>query len=69
MDLLKEMADALIVIIRIGVLMRVIFCFIKMASNEEEAGMHKKRAKHAVVFYILAESIWLIRDLVLGYYA
>ncbi len=69
MDLLKEMADALIVIIRIGVLMRVVFCFIKMASNEEEVGMYKKRAKHAAVFYILAESIWLIRDLVLGYYA
>lgn len=69
MDLLKQMAEALIVVIRLGVLMRIVFCLIKMASNEEESGMYKKRAKHAVVFYVLAESIWILRDLVLGYYA
>ena len=37
--------------------------------NEEEAGMYKKRARNTVVFYVIAESIWQIKELVLGYYA
>lgn len=68
MDLVKEMADAFVMLIRVGAGLRVIYCFIRMGASEDESSMYKKRAKNTLIFYILAESIWQIKDLVLGYY-
>lgn len=68
MDLLKEMTEAFIMLIRVGVLFRIIYCLIKMGASEEESMMFKKRAKNALLFYILAESIWQIKDLIISYY-
>ena len=30
---------------------------------------YKKRARNTVIFYIIAESIWQIKDLILYYYS
>ncbi|GKX31384.1 hypothetical protein SH1V18_38640 [Vallitalea longa] len=68
MDLLKEMANAFIILIRVGVVLRVIFCFIKIGSNGQESEVYKKKARNIVVFYIIAESVWEIKDIVVGYY-
>ncbi len=68
MALIDEMALAFILLIRSGAGLRVIYCFISMASDEEQAVTYKKRIKHTVIFYILAESVYIIRDLVLYYY-
>lgn len=68
MDLIKEMADAFIMLIRVGAVFRVVYCLIRMGSSEEEEALFKKRAKNTVSFYILAESIWQIKEIVLGYY-
>lgn len=69
MELIKEMADAFVMLIRVGAGLRVVYCFIRMGASEDESAMYKKRAKNTLVFYILAESIWQIKDLVLGYYS
>lgn len=69
MELIKEMADAFVMLIRVGAGLRVAYCFIRMGASEDESAMYKKRAKNTLVFYILAESIWQIKDLVLGYYS
>ena len=68
MDLLKQMADAFIMLIRVGAIFRVVYCFVRMGTNEEEAIMYKKRVRNTVVFYVIAECIWQIKELVLGYY-
>ena len=68
MDLVKQMADALILLIRVGVGMRVVYCLIKIAVNEEEASIYKKRARNTVFFYVLAELIWELKELLLRYY-
>lgn len=68
MDLLKEMADTFVMLIRSGSALRVIYCLIRIGTSEEEAAMFRKRARNTVVFYILAECIWQIKELVLGYY-
>lgn len=68
MDRLREMADAFILLIRMGAVLRVVYCFIYIAMDEEQAGSYKRRLKHTVVFYILAESIWQIKEIVLSYY-
>lgn len=68
MELIKEMADAFVMLIRVGAGLRVVYCFIRMGASEDESSMYKKRAKNTLIFYILAESIWQIKELVLGYY-
>lgn len=68
MDLIKEMADAFIMLIRVGAVFRVVYCLIRMGAAEEEGSLFKKRAKNTVIFYILAECIWEIKEIVLGYY-
>ena len=68
MDLIKQMADAFIMLIRVGAVFRVVYCFVRMGMNEDEAAMYKKRVRNTVVFYVIAECIWQIKELVLGYY-
>jgi len=67
-ELLKEMAEAFILLIRVGAVLRVVHCFIQISIDEEQSASYKKRMKNAVVFYILAESVWQIKDLVMSYY-
>lgn len=68
MHILKELALAFIMLIRSGAVLRIIYCFIAMGADEEQSATYKKRIKNTIVFYIMAESIWLIKDLAFSYY-
>lgn len=68
MEILQELPGAFLMLIRSGVILRIIYCFVVMMTDEEQSGTYKKRIKNTVVFYIMAESIWLIKDLVTNYY-
>ncbi len=68
MDLLKQMADAFVMLIRTGAVFRVVYCLVRMGMNEEESAMYKKRARNTVMFYVIAECIWQIKEMVLEYY-
>jgi hypothetical protein len=68
MDLLKEMADAFIILIRAGAALRVVFCLIKMGGNESDTETYKKKGRNIVVFYIISESVWQIKNIIVGYY-
>jgi hypothetical protein len=68
MDLIKQMADAFVMLIRAGAAFRVVYCLVRMGMNEEEAGMYKKRVRNTIVFYVIAECIWQLKELVLNYY-
>ncbi|WP_270405769.1 hypothetical protein [Paenibacillus timonensis] len=41
---------------------------IRLSGADEESGKYKKRARNVVLFYILAESIWQVKELILFYY-
>jgi hypothetical protein len=69
MDLLKQMADGFVWLIRSGVVLRVIFCLIRMSANEDEAAMYKRRIKHVLIFYIFAECIWQLKEIFMQYYS
>ena len=43
--------------------------FQEAAKAEEQAAQYKKRARNTVIFYVIAESIWQIKDLILYYYS
>jgi hypothetical protein len=36
--------------------------------SEEDSTKYKKRIKSVVIFYIIAELIWSIKGLIIGYY-
>jgi hypothetical protein len=66
---IDDITNGLMILVRLGISARFIFCMVKLIGAEEEALRYKKRAKNAVLFWIIAESVWLIKDIVLYYYA
>ena len=68
MTTLQEIAAAIVMLTRAGAVFRFIFCMVRLSGSEEQAGMYKKRAKNTVIFYILAELAWQLKDLLLSYY-
>ncbi|MDO0824066.1 mercury transporter [Desulfosporosinus nitroreducens] len=66
---IDEITKAIILLVRAGVFMRIAFCFLRMMGDEDESPMYKKRAIHAGLFYIIAESIWQLKDIVFYYFA
>lgn len=65
---LDDISMAVIVLIRAGAVFRFIYCMVRLQGAEEEQAQFKKRAKNMVLFYVLAESIWQIKDIVFYYY-
>jgi hypothetical protein len=63
-----DITNGVMILVRLGVVARFIFCMVKMIGADEDAGRYKKRAKNSVLFWIIAESVWVIRDLTLYYY-
>ena len=60
---------AIILLVRVGAVARFIYCMVRLAAAEEQAAQYKKRARNTVIFYVIAESIWQIKDLILYYYS
>lgn len=65
---IDDITTAILIIVRLGVVARFIFCMVKLTGADEDAGKYKKRAINAVIFWIIAECVWIIKDLVLYYY-
>lgn len=65
---LDDISTAVIVLIRAGAVFRFIYCMVRLQGAEEEQAQFRKRAKNTVLFYVLAECIWQIKDIVFYYY-
>ena len=65
---IKDISMAVIAFIRLGAIFRFIYFMVRLESAEEEQMQYKKRAKNTILFYIFAESIWQIKELVFYYY-
>ena len=68
MQIIDEVSKVVIWLIRTGATFRLCYCLFRLISADEDAVMYKKRAKHVIIFYIIAESVWQIKDLILKYY-
>lgn len=66
--MIDEISLAVISLIRLGAVFRFIYCMVRLQGAEEEAAQFRKRARNTVAFYVIAESIWQIRDIVMYYY-
>lgn len=63
-----QLSTILIGVISTGAVLRLVFCFIRMAADEEQRGMYMKRAKHSGLFVVLSVSVWVLKDLLIRYY-
>ncbi len=69
MDTLNGLINVLrTVIIPAGVVMRVLYCLVKMMYSEDEMPVYKKRIVNIIVFGIIAELVLSIKDMIRGYY-
>ena len=69
MDTLNEIISLLrIGIIPLGVVFRVVFCFIKMIYDEDAQSSYKKKIRNIIAFGVIAELIFVILDLIKNYY-
>ncbi len=68
MDSVNEISNAIILLIRLGAVARFIYCMVRLSGAEEDSSLYKKRAKNAVTFYVIAESIWQIKDIISYYF-
>lgn len=68
MSTIDELTTAIILLVRLGAALRFVFCMVRLMGAEDEAASFKKRARNTVIFWIIAESIWQIKDIVMYYY-
>ena len=70
MDTLNEIISVLrIAVIPLGTIFRVVFWFTKMIYDEEAQGSYKKKISNTIVFGILSELTFVIKDLITNYYS
>ena len=69
MDLIDNLSDFVLILIRLGAVFRVTFCIVRMITADEEAPQFKKRIRNILTFYIIAESVFIIKDLLFKYFA
>ena len=65
---LDDISMAVIVLIRASAVFRFIYCMVRLQGAEEEQAQYKKRVKNTVMFYVMAECIWQIKEIVFYYY-
>ena len=65
---LDDISMAVIVLIRAGAVFRFIYCMVRLQGAEDEQAQYKKRVKNTVMFYVMAECIWQIKEIVFYYY-
>lgn len=66
--MIEQGSILLIKLIRVGVVFRVGYSFLKMMENSDETSGYLKRIKNVLVFYVIAESIFHFRDIAIYYF-
>ena len=69
MPLVDSISDTVLIIIRAGVICRVAYCFIRLITADEEAAQYKKRIRNTAIFYVIAELTYVLKDMILHYFA
>lgn len=69
MQTLEEIISLLrVVIIPLGTVVRVVFCFVKMIYDEDAMNSYKKKIWNTVAFLIISELILVVVDIIKFYY-
>lgn len=69
MQTLDEIINLLrIIVIPLGTIARVVFCFVKMIYDEDAMNSYKKKIWNSVAFCIISELILEVVDIIKFYY-
>ena len=69
MQYIDDISKTVIILIRAGAAFRIAFCFLRMVTAEEEALQFKKRIRNTIIFYIIAELAFVIKNIAVHYFA
>ncbi len=69
MQYIDDISAVVLILIRAGAACRVVLCLIRLMTAEEEAAQYKKRLRNTLMFYIVAELAFVIKDIVINYFA
>lgn len=67
MESINELSIAMQAIISAGIVMRIIFCAVRLTHEEEEASRYKKRIRNSVIMLIITQLIFPLKELIIYY--
>lgn len=65
---LMGLKAGLLILINAGVVVRVIACVIQASGNFDDRPTYLKRAKNALIFAAIANSLIAVKDLITSYF-
>lgn len=68
MNTMMDIVGLLAILIRIGVICRVVICLLKINLGGDDGGENKQKIKNALIFLVISECVWVIKDLIFSYY-
>lgn len=68
METINTLCVSVQAIISAGLVMRIIFCVIKLSHEEDEAPRYKKRIRNSVVMAIIAQLIFPVKEMLTYYF-
>jgi len=69
MQYIDDISKAVLILIRAGAAFRVVLCLVRLMTAEEEEAQFKKRIRNTIVFYIVAELAFVIKNIIIYYYS
>lgn len=67
MDTINALSICMQGILSAGIVMRIIFCAVRLTHEEEEAGRYKKRIRNSVIILIITQLIFPLKELLINY--
>jgi len=69
LSMIDDISNVVLILIRVGTVFRVGYCLLRLVTAEEEAIQYKKRIRNTIIFYILAESAFVLKDIFMHYFS
>ena len=69
MQYVDDISNVVLILIRIGVVFRVSYCLLRLMTTEDEAAQFRKRFRNAVAFAVVAELVFVLKGLIIGYFS
>lgn len=64
---IDQLSRTLQALITIGLGMRIVYIFIKLTHEEDEAARYKKRLRNTFIFAVLAQIPFVVRSILVSY--
>jgi len=68
MTTINELSMMVIALIRVGAIFRISYIFFGLMCNSDDYEASKKRVKNVLKFYIIAELVFALKNLIINYY-